>query len=698
VSAPSEIWARAGALHQQGKLAEALAGYDDILRADPRDAAALHHSGVALYQAGKFGEAVDRLRASVAIDAGNADAWSNLGLVLLAIGHRQEAVDAFENAARLDPDSFEILSNLASGYSAWGRHAQAEALARKLLASDATHAKAWFILALSLQPQGRMLEALDAATRAAGLVPGEAGYAGLKAQIEIGVGAPDRGRATLQNALARNPMSAPLRFELAGLLENELSDPVGAAAAYEQVLRIDPKHGPALGQLAFLRGRLADWHDRDQLVRRYRDAVAGAIPGLSPFAFLSLPSTRAEQRKCAQAWVTSMAGVEPLRRRRVLSPGRLRIGYLSADFHSHATAFLAAGLFERHDRSRFEVFGYSSGPDDRSPVRARLVRAFDRFLDVHGRDPVAVADAIRHDCIDVLVDLKGHTLNATPIILARRPAPIQVHYLGYPGTVAGGLVDYLIGDPIVTPREHASDYAEALAVLPDTYQVNDRERPIAESPPRSELDLPDGQTVFASFNQTYKINPEVFDAWMAILRAVPDAVLWLLANSGGEPAIANLRREAQERGVRAGRLVFARHRPNPEYLALYRHADLFLDTWPYNAHTTASDALWAGCPVLTVLGETFAGRVAASLLHAVGLPELVTESTQRYVAKAIALAGDRAELARLRTHLAGPGRASALFDTERTTRALEAAYATMAHQHRNGERRSFLIEAQLLGS
>jgi hypothetical protein len=188
-------------------------------------------------------------------------------------------------------------------------------------------------------------------------------------------------------------------------------------------------------------------------------------------------------------------------------------------------------------------------------------------------------------------------------VLARRPAPIQVHYLGYPGTVAGGLVDYLIGDPIVTPREHASDYAEALAVLPDTYQVNDRERPIAEAPPRSELDLPDGQTVFASFSQTYKINPDVFDAWMAILRAVPDAVLWLLAKTGGEPAIANLRREAQGRGVDADRLVFARHRPNPEYLALYRHADLFLDTWPYNAHTTASERAVGGLP-----GTDGAGR------------------------------------------------------------------------------------------
>jgi protein O-GlcNAc transferase len=321
------------------------------------------------------------------------------------------------------------------------------------------------------------------------------------------------------------------------------------------------------------------------------------------------------------------------------------------------------------------------------------VKAFDRFVDVRGRDPLAVADAIRGDSVDILVDLKGHTEGAIPIVLALRPAPIQAHYLGYPGTLGGNLVDYLVGDPTVTPVAHAADYAEAIAMLPDSYQVNDRERPIGSAPPRSATALPDGAFVFVSFNQTYKINPDVFDAWMAILAAVPDSVLWLLAKTDDDPAIANLRHEAQARGIDGARLVFARHRPNAEYLALYRHADLFLDTWPYNAHTTASDALWAGCPVLTVLGTTFAGRVAASLLRAVGLPELVMESTEQYVARALALAADRDELARIKAYLAGPGRASALFDTVRTTRALEAAYTAMAEQHRRGERKSFQVDA-----
>jgi len=688
---PGARWDDAFSLHQKGRLREALRQYDSLLRVDPHHAAALHYSGVVLYQTGALGGALERIRKSVAIEPGNADAWTNLGLVLRAAGHRLAAVAAFERAAQLGPDSRDILANLAAAQSAEGRHAEAEAAARRLLARDAHFAKGWYILALALQPQGRMLEALDAATRATGLAPDQESHAGLKAQIENGIGAPDKALHTLETALARHPTSVALRFALANVLEDGLCDLPAAVAAYEQVLRLDPGHGPALSQLMFLRGRLADWRHREQLLQRYRSGVAAGLPALSPFAFLALPSTRAEQRKCARTWTAAFAAAAATSRRRVLSAGRLRIGYLSADFHSHATAYLAAGLFEHHDRGRFEIIGYSTGPDDGSPMRARLERAFDRFVDLRGQGPFAIASLIRRDSVDILVDLKGHTEGATPVVLAQRPAPIQVHYLGYPGTLEGGLADYLIGDPIATPAAHLSDYAEAIVELPDTYQINDRERPIGPTPPRAQLGLPEAGVVFCSFNQTYKINPVVFDAWMAILRTVPQSVLWLLARSDDDPAIANLQREAQARGIDAARLVFARHRPNADYLALYRHADLFLDTWPYNAHTTASDALWAGCPVLTIMGTTFAGRVAASLLHTVGLPELVTESTDQYVAREVALAADREQLARLRDYLRGPGHASPLFDTERTTRALEAAYLAMADQHRNKVRKPFRV-------
>jgi len=348
-------------------------------------------------------------------------------------------------------------------------------------------------------------------------------------------------------------------------------------------------------------------------------------------------------------------------------------------------------LFEQHDRSRFDVYGYSTGPDDRSPMRTRIARAFDRFVDVAGSDAAHVAEAIRGDGIDILIDLKGHTEGAPPTVLALRPAPIQVHYLGYPGTLGARLVDYLIGDEIVTPIDESDAYAESLVLMPQSYQINDRQRPIAETPTRASLGLPPGANVFCCFNSSWKINPEVFDAWAHILGEIPDSVLWLLARREDDPAMVNLRAEAERRDVDPTRLVFAPWRPNAEYLALYRHADVFLDTWPYNAHTTASDALWAGCPVVTWRGSTFAGRVAASLLAAVGLPELIATDVDAYVRLAIALARAPAERKRLRDYLDGPGRASALFDTAATTAALEAAYLKMADQYRRRMRRSFRV-------
>jgi predicted O-linked N-acetylglucosamine transferase (SPINDLY family) len=282
-------------------------------------------------------------------------------------------------------------------------------------------------------------------------------------------------------------------------------------------------------------------------------------------------------------------------------------------------------------------------------------------------------------------------------VLALRAAPIQVHYLGYPGTLGGNLVDYLVGDDIVTPAAHAGEYSETLVRLPGSYQVNDRARPIADAvPSRPELGFARSAIVLCCFNRGYKLNPEVFDAWMSILAEVPDAVLWLLTRPGDATLERNLRREMVRRGLDARRLQFAAARPNPDYLALYRVADLFLDTWPYNAHTTASDALWAGCPIVTLRGDTFASRVCASLLAAAGLPELVTTTVEGYVGKTVALARDATERQRLRTYLEGPGHDSALFDTARTTRALEAAYVAMANQYRSQVRAPIRIDATAL--
>lgn len=689
---------RAFRLHAQGKLREAWLRYEAVLAAEPRHALALHYSGVVLYQSGKLPEAAERIRASLALDAHSADAWSNLALVLDAAGRGEAAVNALIEAARLAPRSAAIHANLAAARLAIGDAAGAEASAREVVTLDPTSGAGWHNLALALRAQRRAVEALDASAKAVAAVPGESAYSGVKAQLEAAAGFTERARATLDAALLRAPRSADLRFELAGLLERT-GDTEGAMRAWEDVVRLEPDHGAALSRLLFLRQRLGDWHDLASLRQRFLDGVESGMPMLSPFVLLSQPSTRTQQRRSADTWVASLlGGVAPpttlLRAGRAgFGEPRLRLGYLSADFHTHATAFLAAGLFEHHDRNRFDVFAYSTGPNDRSAMRARLVRGFDRFVDAAGFSAERLAAAIRDDAIDILIDLKGHTEGAPPAVLALRPAPIQVHYLGFPGTLGGGLVDYLIGDAIVTPPDHAADYAETLALLPGSYQVNDRLRPIASSPARADLGLPADACIFSCFNNSFKINPEVFDAWMEILRESGDAVLWLLARPGETALVDNLRREAAARGVSGERLQFAAPRPNPDYLALYRVADLFLDTWPYNAHTTASDALWAGCPVLTLTGDTFASRVATSLLSAVGLPDLATRSTREYVARACALARDGAERTRLRRYLEGPGRESRLFDTQTATRAIEAAYLAMAEQHRQGQRGLIRIDS-----
>ncbi len=363
---------RALRLHRQGKLREAFLRYDAVIKADPEHAGALHYSGVVLLQSGKPSDAIRRIRAAIAVDPALPEAWSNLALGLEAIGRREAAVNALKEAAKLAPQSADVWSNLAGAELSIGRAADAESSARRAVAADATHASAWHNLALALSAGGGNLEALDAATRAAGLARDMPAYAGHKAQLELAAGNPAAAQATLNTALARTPGNGALRFELAGALEQS-GDLAAAAEAYEQVLRVDPDNGAALSQLAYLRMRGADWHDLPSLRARLRKGVpTGSMP-VSPFVLLSQPATRAEQRRCAEAWTAALAPPAAPSAPRLLSGARLRLGYLSADFHTHATAFLAAGMFEKHDRRGFEVIAYSTGPDDRSPLRTRVI-------------------------------------------------------------------------------------------------------------------------------------------------------------------------------------------------------------------------------------------------------------------------------------------------------------------------------------
>lgn len=693
---PGTMFQRAFELHRQGHVSEAHAAYEQLLQRWPLHAETLHYSGVLLFQSGRLDDAISRIEQSLKCEPRAVDAWSNLALVFQAQGRFDKAIGALNEAVRLRPRSSAVLNNLVGVLLAAGHAADAESVTRQALQLDSNNAAILFNLALCQQAQGRMDEALASAERALRADPAAVAPAGLKAQIQESLGQLDAASATLAAALARRrpqPADAPLFFQRAHV-EQRLGRLADAARLFEQVLQLDANFVPALSELLFLRKQLADWRGLDNLRARFRAGVAARQPALSPFCLLSDPSTRAEQRRCAEQW--SAAHPSLIRSRRTPAPGILRVGYLSADFRQHATGVLAAGLFETHDRARCSVFGYSTGANDGSAMRARLQASFDRFVDAQGWPARRLAAQIAADGVDILVDLNGHASGASTAALALRPAPIQVNYLGYPGTMGASFIDYLIGDAVVTPFAHAPDYSETLVQLPDSYQINDCARAVVEGPHRPELGLPVDAFVFCSFNQAYKLNPEVLDAWARILVAVPRSVLWLLSageNSTAHTIEENIRREATARGIDAARIVFAARRPHSEYLGLYRCADLFLDTWPYNAHTTASDALWAGCPVLTWLGETFAGRVAASLLTAVGLPELIAADAASYVDRAIALAGTGDELARYRIYLSTQGRASVLFDTAATTRALEQAYGTIAEHSRRGVREAFRIES-----
>jgi len=498
----------------------------------------------------------------------------------------------------------------------------------------------------------------------------------------------EEGLALLRQAVLIDPRMAGAHCNLGialaqgGLLED-------ARQHLEEALRLEPRD-ELYANLLPVWQQLCDWPALEHFVSGLR-ALAAQSPAaawearLSPYAATLLPLGRAMNRAVADFHAARMRAAHPpldpsLRANRP-GGGKLRIGYLSADFHDHATAHLAAGLFAAHDKSRFEVIGYSYGPSDDGEYRRRIVAGCDAFVDVSRLSFRATAQHIAADGIDILVDLKGHTGGGRPGILAHRPAPIQVHFLGCPGTLGAGLADYFITDPIATPAGGEAEFSEQLVYLPASYQVNDALCALPATPERAALGLAEEAFVYCCFNQLYKVEPEIFSAWTRILREVPAALLWLL---GGNPyAEARLRRGFEAAGIGPERVLFAPNAPRREHLARMRQAGLFLDTHYVNAHTSASDALRAGVPLLTWPGEHFASRVGASLLASVGLAELVAADADAYVDLAVRLAREPQRLAALRARLdERAGRT--LFDTQAYARNLERAYQAMQLRRRQG--------------
>ncbi|WP_454016720.1 O-linked N-acetylglucosamine transferase, SPINDLY family protein [Azospirillum sp. Marseille-Q6669] len=618
----------------------------------PEEAVARSAYGEALRRQGRAAEAEAHHRAALSWLPDFGGNHFNLGLTLQALGRTAEAADAYGEAARLMPCFAPAPCNQGALLRALGHRKAAETALRRAVSLDPALVPGWLNLGTVVQERGQ----------------------------------PEAAAHCYRNALALRPDLAEAHANL-GLVVKEAGHLADSLPSFERALALGlPDAGGVLAQLVQQMRHLCRWNGLAERSAQLAALVrGGATRQVHPWIFLGEGAGPGAELACARRyaeWRAQGIAAMPVRRD-AGARGRLRVGYLSADFHEHATAALIAELIECHDRERVEIVGCSYGPDDGGPMRRRLTAAFDRFVDLAACSHADAAARIRADGVDILVDLKGYTQHARPEIAAHRPAPVQAQWLGYPGTMGAGFIDYVIGDPLVTPFDHQPFYAERIVQLPACYQPNDRRRPIGPTPSRAACGLPERGVVFCCLNAAYKITPALFDLWCRLLRAVPDSVLWLLDSH--PEASANLRREAMRRGVAADRLVFAPRRPPAEHLARYRLADLFLDTTPVGAHTTASDALWAGLPMLTVAGEGFASRVGTSLLRAVGLPELVTRSLADYEAAAVRLAGDPDGIARLKARLMAERERAPLFDTDRLARALERAYATMWDIHMAGK-------------
>lgn len=691
---PTAMVLHALRLHQSGRLKEAHGLYMRALQASPGDIHALHFLGVMMHQSGKSEEALRLLKKSTELGPGLTDAWCNLGNVQRDLEHYEDARKSYDQAISLQPDMAEAWNSLGSLHQQAGAIADAEAAYRKALELQPGSAEAHYNLATILVRLSQWKEAADCCKRAIKLAPTLPEPYGQLSDIYLDQNRTEDALQCLRAGLKTAPHHPELNYNHGFALSTK-GDLSAAKDAYLRALEGNKNHAAALSALLYVKRQLADWKGIDDLSKRLAAGLEQGWPQITPFSYLAEPCGRQQQLRCARLWTEGIQQRigKPVTINHARQPGpRLTIGYLSADYYRHPTAYLAAGLFESHDREQFRVIAYSNSQDDDSAIRRRLENAFDEFVDIRALSPAMAAERIRADEVDILVDLKGHTLEAATAVMALRPAPVQVNYLGYPGSMGAEYIDYIIGDPIVTPLAEADDYAEHIVQLPNCYQVNDRHRPCPDSQPdRVALGLPADGVVFCCFNNSWKITPDIFSCWMDILKAVPHSVLWLHGRQSLAVLRENLQHEMQKHGVDASRLVIAEPKPLEEYLQLYLVADMFLDTLPYNAHTTASDALWMGCPVLTVSGDTFPSRVGASLLNAVELPQLVCDTLGDYRQLAIDLAGDSDRLSALRIHLQqGRGR-FALFDTKAFTGHLEQAFLEMAERYKTGTAAAFTI-------
>lgn len=657
------------ALINQGKYREAIARGRALCADYPNSILVLNGLGQAHFALGRLQEAAQSFQQATLIQPDNAEAHYNLAVILQALGQNDQAASSYEAAIAHKPDYFAAYNNLGALYCSMDRPREAIQILQGAIKLKPDYADAYNNLGNAFRAIGSMDKAIAYYEQALMLQPNHA-----RANFNLGMiwnAQAKKGEAILylERASACDASYADPHREMGDILL-ELGLRIEAIASFAHAADIDSSDTYSLCTKLHQQSQICDW---DGLAEDAQKIPTLGLSGSSALPWTMLSLEDAPERHRLRSERRIQLSVRRAERHRftpsAARPQKLRIGYFSSDINRHAVMLLIRRTIELHDRSRFEISAFSYGDKDSSEFRD----LFDRFYDVHKLEDDEIVALARRNEIDIAIDLNGHTKGWRPDIFAQGLAPVQMSYLGYPGTTGADFLDYLIADPVVIPKEQRQHYSESILYLPNCYQANDNQRMIANHAlSRADVGLPEQGFVFACFNSSYKITAQEFDIWVRLLSRVEGSVLWLYRDN--DLAEHNLRLEATKRGIDSGRLVFAGKMDSETHLARHRLADLFLDTFNVNAHTTASDALWAGLPVLTRMGKGFAARVAGSLLHGIGLPELAVDTSEAYETMALELATDPSRLAAIKARLADNRLTKPLFDTERFVRHIEAGY------------------------
>ena len=653
---------------------------NEVLQTDINDADNIFELGIAYAKANRFMEALAIFYCLQLYKKSDVRIPYNLGLIHSLQGQHQLALEAYDLAIKIQPDDVEVLINKGSTCNDIKNYVLALESLENAIQIRSDIPEAWSNKGIALNNLNLYQESISAYNEALKLKPS---YHEAWSNKSVPLNKLRRFLEACEScdkALSLKPDYAE-GWSNKGITLNELKRYDEAIAHYDKALSLKPYIDWASGDLLHARMKICSWPGLSESMENISQKVLLQENVITPFPLLALNDSTQLHKKSSEICIQNKYPFNPLLGPILKRPKsqKIRIGYFSADFYNHATGYLMAELFELHDKSQFELVGFSFGPIANDEMRQRLEKSFDQFIESGRKSDIEIAKLSRDLKIDIAVDLKGFTQDARTGIFAHRAAPIQVNYLGYPGTLGADYMDYIIADKTLISPEIQSCYSEKVIYLPNSYQVNDRRRLISDREiTRQELGLPEHGFVFCCFNNNYKILPATFEGWMRILKAVEGSVLWLFQDNSW--VVENLKKEAEKQGVAPDRLVFAERLPLPEHLARHRQADLFLDTFPCNAHTTTSDALWAGLPVLTLMGQSFASRVAASLLNAVGLPELITSTQEEYEAFAM----NPNKLADIKLKLANNCMTTPLFDTPLFTKNLEAAYIEMYRRYQVG--------------